>query len=78
MVFVVVRDESPANARDVTGGKVGRGTVRGAVAAVEEEDSPIASHGIGAETVLDVQDFESHGMRSFVTKPTYQALNESL
>ena len=59
------------------GRKVGRRAVRRAVSAVEEEDSRIATYGVGAEPVLDIQDFKSHGMRSSVMGPTYQALNAS-
>ena len=78
VVFVVVRDEESADACDATGRKVGRRAVRRAVSAVEEEDSPIATYGVGAEPVIDVQDFQSHGMRPAVMGPTYQALNASL
>ena len=78
VILVVVRDEEAANIGDAAVRKVGRWPVYRAVATVEEQHAPVAAYRVGAEAVLDVENFEPHGMRSSVMGPTYQALKESL
>ena len=46
--------------------------------AIKEKNAAVAGYGVGREPVLNVKNLESHGMRSSVTGPTYQALTALL